>query len=52
MELAKSPLESILQALLQRASHEILISSPFINHEGVRLMESGLERKVKCRFQS
>jgi hypothetical protein len=50
MELAKSPLESILQALLQRASHEILISSPFINHEGVRLMEKWLGKKSEMQI--
>ncbi len=50
MELVKSPIEPTLQTLLQEASREILIASPFINVEGVKLIEKKIEKKNEMQI--
>lgn len=45
MELVKSPFENVVQSLMRKATREILIASPYINLEGVKLIEKGLEKK-------
>jgi HKD family nuclease len=50
MELVKSPIEPTLQTLLQEASQEILIASPFINVEGVKLIEKKIEKKNEMQM--
>ncbi len=50
MELVKSPIEPTLQTLLQEASREILIASPFINTEGVKLIEKKIEKKNEMQI--
>lgn len=49
MELVKSPIETTLQALLKKATREILIASPYINIEGVKSIKNEFQSKGELK---
>ncbi|MFN3562691.1 MAG: phospholipase D family protein [Chloroherpetonaceae bacterium] len=50
MELVKSPIENTLQALLKKATKEILIASPYINIEGVKSIKNEVQSKGELKI--
>ncbi len=50
MELVKSPVETALQALLKKATREILIASPYINIEGVKSIKNEVQSKGELKI--